>query len=602
MAWKNRLALHFEQLESRLNPGVTRAVGTLQIVDSTVNPTYEWASPAKGLNNPGNAIGTDHLAASLDMTYSLTGAELATSLKTGITFTQERIGWLEADTNFWGKRIWESIWQVGYEVTFRAPAGTVGTYTETIVIPLGFDTTNDAWKDEGPGDAEYYGWLDNGEGRPVAESKLITGCIQLKSVAAPGPDTGGTPGQAPLRARQGEITKTELVSIPSPDLPVLAAGGDYKILTFNSPNGADFTFTAANTAGYGLFAASSLDRVEDPNDPDGDWILDPDTMLSAVYPNGSPYAGDYSGTNNDLVVRNNAGTAHLLSAYTYSEVPPSLLDVPDGQTVPVAGDEIQPGDGMLWLLYETGEGTQGFVIIPTASPDPQLSVSDVTVTEGNSGTTDASFTVTLSAPAASDVTVGYSTAPGTASTPSDFTSVSGTLTFLAGETSKTVNVPVIGDTTYEPDEDFFLNLGSATNADIADGAGQGTILNDDSEPTISIDDVIQSEGNGGTTSFVFTVTLSNPSWETIMVDFATADWSATAGSDYAASSGTLTFLPGETSETITITVYGDATPEAASVPIDWPYPSGEGFYLNLSAPTNSTLLDAQGLGWIVNDD
>lgn len=143
---------------------------------------------------------------------------------------------------------------------------------------------------------------------------------------------------------------------------------------------------------------------------------------------------------------------------------------------------------------------------------------------------------------------------------------------------------------------------SATSAVIADGVGLGTVTNDDSQPTISIDDVSHNEGNSGTTSFVFTVTLSNPSWQTITVAFATAGGSATSGTDFTTTSGTLTFAPGETTKTITVLVTGDTGFEAQPYDPDWPYPPGEGFNVNLSGATNSTLVDAQGLGWIVNDD
>ena len=110
---------------------------------------------------------------------------------------------------------------------------------------------------------------------------------------------------------------------------------------------------------------------------------------------------------------------------------------------------------------------------------PTLSINDVTVTEGNTGTTPVVFTVTLSAASSQTVTDNYATANGTATMGSDYTATSGTLTFAPGTTSQTITVAVLGDTVKEPMERFFVNLSKATNATIANGRGHGSILNDD---------------------------------------------------------------------------------------------------------------------------
>ena len=224
---------------------------------------------------------------------------------------------------------------------------------------------------------------------------------------------------------------------------------------------------------------------------------------------------------------------------------------------------------------------------------PTISIGDVTVTEGNSGTTNATFNVILSAPSALQVAVNYATADGTATAGSDYQATSGTLTFAPGETSKTITVLVNGDTTVEPDETFFVNLSNPTNATIAKGQGIGVINNDDAPPppSLTINDVTVTEGNSGTTDATFTATLSSSSNQTVTVQYATADGTATAGSDYQASSGTLTFAPGQTSKTITVLVNGDTSIE-----------SDETFSVNLSNATNATIADAQGIGTISNDD
>lgn len=109
-------------------------------------------------------------------------------------------------------------------------------------------------------------------------------------------------------------------------------------------------------------------------------------------------------------------------------------------------------------------------------------------------------------------------------------------------------------------------------------------------PTITINDVAQAEGNSGTTTFVFTVTISATANAT--VNFATADGTATAGSDYVANSGTVTFTSGgPLTQTITVQVIGDTAVEPNRT-----------FFVNLSGAAGATIADAQGLGNIVNDD
>jgi len=110
-----------------------------------------------------------------------------------------------------------------------------------------------------------------------------------------------------------------------------------------------------------------------------------------------------------------------------------------------------------------------------------ISITDVTVTEGNSGTVTATFQVNLSAPSSQPVTVSFSTANRTANGGTDYVSTSGSLTFDPGETTKTITVVVESNDTLELDKTFVVNLTSATNAFIADGQGVGTIVNDDGQ-------------------------------------------------------------------------------------------------------------------------
>src|SRR6185312_8182699 len=240
-------------------------------------------------------------------------------------------------------------------------------------------------------------------------------------------------------------------------------------------------------------------------------------------------------------------------------------------------------------LYYLARGTGLFQIQYFGVP--QLAINDVSVTEGNSGTATANFTVTLSPASSQTVQVNYATGNNTATAGSDYTTASGTVTFAPGQTTRPVSVFVSGDTTFEPDETFNVNLTSPVNATVGDAQGVGTITNDDSQPTISINDVTVNEGNAGTTTATFTVSLSNLSSQTVTVNYATADNSATQPGDYATASGTVTINPNTPSQTFTVNVNGDTLTEL-----------NESFFVNLSSPSNATINDGQGVGTITNDD
>jgi probable HAF family extracellular repeat protein len=231
------------------------------------------------------------------------------------------------------------------------------------------------------------------------------------------------------------------------------------------------------------------------------------------------------------------------------------------------------------------------VLNPVASL-PSLNIGNISVTEGNSGTTNAVFTVNLSDTSSIPVTVNYATADGTATAGDDYVSASGTLTFAPGETSKTITVLVNGDRLPEADETFLVNLSSSTNANISNSQGVGTIMDD--EPRISISDVSKFEGKKNQqTLFTFTVTLSAAYDQAVTMSFRTSDGTAsTRDKDYVAKTGTLTFNPGETTKTITIVVNGDSKKE-----------TDETFYLDLFGnSSNSLITKSRGIGMILNDD
>nr|WP_244860074.1 putative Ig domain-containing protein [Xanthomonas arboricola] len=242
---------------------------------------------------------------------------------------------------------------------------------------------------------------------------------------------------------------------------------------------------------------------------------------------------------------------------------------------------------------EDGRGDTITVNITITPNQPTLSINDVSVNEGNAGTTNATFTISLNQPAgAGGVSFDIATADGTATAGVDYVASSLTgQTIPAGSSSATFTVLINGDTLSEPDETFFVNVSNVTGASVGDSQGQGTIVNDDALPALSIDDVSVNEGNSGTTTATFTVSLSMASGQTVSVNYATADGTATAGSDYVARSGTLTFAPGVTAQGVAITVNGDTAVE-----------SNETFSVGLSGASNASIARATGTGTIVNDD
>jgi hypothetical protein len=389
-------------------------------------------------------------------------------------------------------------------------------------------------------------------------------------------------------------------------------------------------------------------------------------------------------------------------------------------TVPVVNDALDEDDETIDLsLSSPGGGatigTQNTAVLTIVDddPTPSISVSDVSVQEGNSGTTPAVFKLTLSAPSGRSLSVQYQTADGTAAAGSDYQPlITNIVNFSPGETTKNITVFVNGDTTSEPDETFFLQLLNPTNVTLNKAQGTCTIQNDDAAPqtptlafsaasysvnenggqatitvqrtgtttggvsvqyatapggtatagsdytttsgtlnwadndpsnktftipitddstnelnetvnlalsnptngaqlgsqatavltiidddaplpTISIADVSQAEGNSGLTPFVFNVTLSAASNQTITVDFATTSNGGTtiSGSDYSPIGGTLIFAPGQVSKPLTVNVNGDTTLEP-----------DETFFMKLSNPTNATISKSQATGTIINDD
>jgi hypothetical protein len=317
--------------------------------------------------------------------------------------------------------------------------------------------------------------------------------------------------------------------------------------------------------------------------------------------------------------------------------------------VPSSTPATVPSYGKAVLTFNTGDltGNSGVLRLRVGNndplplaPTPTVAVSNATIVEGNSGTSNMVFTVSLAHSSTQQVTVGFQTADGTALAASDYTATSGTLTFAAGQTSLTVTVPIVGDTVDEtnggttPTEKFVLNLTNAVNATIAGAPGVGTIIdNDGTVPMIVITDAAIPEGNINLPNTFADPVISNMPFDVylfpaplaatapVTVQYKTLAGTASALKDFTPVAGTLTFTAGQTHATINVQITGNITPEPDKtfslslynaldkngVSVNLPKPTATGTILNDDNPdsavtpittTNNTANSAYDLGQI----
>ena len=205
----------------------------------------------------------------------------------------------------------------------------------------------------------------------------------------------------------------------------------------------------------------------------------------------------------------------------------------------------------------------------------------------------ATVTVTRTGDLSAASTINYTTVDGTAVAGVDYFAVNGTLTFAPAESSKSISVQIRNDQIFEGNETFGVQLSNPTGPNtelLGPNTANVTISDNDNRPSMTgFDSRVNEIGPGNTSIATITVMLTNPSVETVTVNYATANGTAIAGSDYQATSGTLTFSPLETSKTIAVVINGDSLIEGS-----------ESFFVNLSAPTNGTIFDGQAMVTIVD--
>jgi subtilisin family serine protease len=490
--------------------------------------------------------------------------------------------------------------------------------------------------------AGNYNWTDNsGDGvqeplldvsgfTPVTTGVSVPGAIFVSNVSVLEGATGATtqatfnlslssapgPGQsASVKVATANGTATtansDYTAVPSTTVS-FAAGETTKAVTVNvGGDGAvesNETFYLNLSSPVGAVLADTQGLATIVND---DWL--PDISVSNVsVPEGGAGVTTPAVFNLTLsspapgpvTVKVATANATATAGSDYTALALTTITFAAGETtkavpVDVLGDAVPEANETFYLNLSSPVGavladTQGLATIVDPTGLPTATVSNVTVLEGNSGTTAAVFTVSISPPAGQASSVNVATASSSATAGVDYTAVPTTVvSFAAGESTKTVSVLVNGDTLAESNETFSLNLSSPVGIVIGDTQGTGTIVNDDVAPDISVSDASVLEGGGGTTTTAsFTLTLSAPSAQTVTVMVATANGTATAGSDYVALPSTqVSFAPGATTATLNVTVNGDDVVEP-----------NETFNLNLSSPVGAVLADTQGIGTITGDD
>ena len=260
----------------------------------------------------------------------------------------------------------------------------------------------------------------------------------------------------------------------------------------------------------------------------------------------------------------------------------TAADDADGRTVEIANQAAGGDYGAVDPVAVEVEIASG-AMQPAA---PALAVSDAAASEADD---EIAFTVSLDAASTREVTVRYETENGTAEAGADFTGTDGVLTFAAGETSRTVAVPVIDDDAAEPGESFSLRLRAPANAVLGDALGIGRISDDDDLPMLSVEGATAAESAG---TVDFDLTLSAASGRAVTVQIRTADGTAVQGRDYSAAAGEVRFAAGEIRRVVGVPVTDDLVDE----------PDLETFTLTLSGPENATLATATATGSIRDDD
>ena len=241
--------------------------------------------------------------------------------------------------------------------------------------------------------------------------------------------------------------------------------------------------------------------------------------------------------------------------------------------------------------------TQAKVLERTDTPvtpdgQPAISIDDAGIREGSYGVKNLMFRVRLSAPLNEYLTIGVRTLDSTATAADqDYEPLVRQLTFAPGSTAEFFAVAVRGDVRIERTECFGIRLSVPPGIAVADSEAVGMLVNDDL-PTLSIDDALTAEGDIGLRALAFTVRLSEPALDSVVVTVRSSDSTATvADADYVPMNCLLVFPPGSTSAAVNLKVVGDLKLE-----------HDERLKLRLALPAGAVLADSDAVGTLTNED
>ncbi len=474
--------------------------------------------------------------------------------------------------------------------TLGAQTTTTYTITNDDVFIATITATDNTATEAGPTTGTYTVSLDvaNNSGSPLLVGYTVGGtATSVDDYAA----LSGTVS-IPNGSDQATITLT-----PVDDLDVEAA--ETVIVTLSA--GAGYTVGAPAS---GTVTITSDDVAPDPVAT----ILATDNTATEAGPTTGTYTVSLDIANNSgsplLVGYTVGGTATSVDDYAALSGTVSIPNGSDQATItltPVDDLDVEAAETVIVTLsagagYTVGAPASGTVTITSddVAPDP-ISISDVTLAEGDGATTNFIFTVSVDGGgnAASTIDFDYTTVDGTATTADgDYVLNAGSGQITAGTPSTTITVVVNGDTTVEPTEGFTVVLSNPVNATLTDGTGAGTITNDDSATLTITDESVPENVVGG--NMVFTVTLNNAVAGGTQVAYAFTNLTATgSGIDYDNTGGNLLFA-GNASETqdITVAINNETIIEG-----------DETFRVTLGIPTNGvTVTGSPAIGTILNDD
>ncbi|MFN2623250.1 MAG: Calx-beta domain-containing protein [Chthoniobacterales bacterium] len=312
----------------------------------------------------------------------------------------------------------------------------------------------------------------------------------------------------------------------------------------------------------------------------------PNTLITVDFAtrNGSATAGqDYVGTN---------GSITFGAGETQKQIPISIIN--DNFLENAENFFVDLSNPQNASLKSDGSNSATVNIADDDSGTSTIQFSSATYSVNESAGSVA-VTVVRSGGVQLVVSASYSTTNGTAQAPSDYTASSGTVTFASGETQKTIVIPINEDPLVEGDETFNVTLSNPSNGATLGNpsSASATIIDDDGGSTIQFSPktYFVNEAAGQVILTVTANRLGDPNTP-ISVDFATRDGSATAGQDYNAASGTITFGSGETQKQIAIGIVNDNFLEnAESFFVDLSNPQGASFKTDGSATATVTISD-----------